>query len=417
MTEIKKIVSLHSGNLKISTNEEVEIIPDIIVMNEKEFERLFKMLEDGGSLGMPDQKLVLITNCSGKMDDNLQDSEIQRFKELYQEKLKFQQFKSGHDGTFSYTLNKSGIAQKYDFLLGSRPCLKSLGAFQIAVSCQSSKDILESIFTGKMQVRVPETIKIILTGKRMGRLVTSYDLGLTILKQLKDYPNGNYALEIYNSYKCYLHEESKLGLVRILINLGADFVFLINPEQTNYSDNNINLNYSNSIRKEFKSDYLGIIEINLEKITPMVVLPGFEITEVSNISGQRIKLDKIAIGGCLGGSLNTITQVANYLRRHEIKPDLQFCIYPSRHRTIAEMFPGDIVLDLTSKGIRVSPPACDFCYNPGKFALDRYSKGLFTLNPEFNLKNGYFASHFTSAASAITGMITDPVELSPRYGR
>src|SRR5258708_40325305 len=111
-----------------------------------------------------------------------------------------------------------------------------------------------------------------------------------------------------------------------------------------------------------------------------------------------------------------MVQVTNVVRGKRVHPSSSFVLFPGSHRILETMAHERVLADLISAGVLVSEPSCGSCAGLGHVPASG-SKSLRAFNRNFSGRSGvkddavYLCSSLVAAASALTGVITDPRSL------
>ncbi|HPX27296.1 MAG TPA: aconitate hydratase, partial [Treponemataceae bacterium] len=175
---------------------------------------------------------------------------------------------------------------------------------------------------------------------------------------------------------------------------------------------------------EMKADnnavYDKVIDIDLSKLTPLAAQPHSPdaVAPISEIKG--IKVNQVAIGSCTNSSLDDLARVAAIVKGKHIAPGVEAGIAPGSRTTLLMAEKAGILGELIRAGFRILESACGPCIGMG-FAPNSEGVSLRTFNRNFKGRSGtpdagvYLVSPETAAAAAVTGVITDPSELSTVY--
>src|SRR5436190_2269993 len=161
------------------------------------------------------------------------------------------------------------------------------------------------------------------------------------------------------------------------------------------------------------AEYDDQIELDLSSITPLVALPGSpdKVVPIEDVAGMAI--DQVTVGSCTNGSWHDMVQVTNVVRGKRVHPSISFVLFPGSHRILETMAHERVLADLISAGVLVSEPSCGSCAGLGHVPAAG-TKSLRAFNRNFSGRSGvkddavYLCSSLVAAASAITGVITDP---------
>lgn len=173
--------------------------------------------------------------------------------------------------------------------------------------------------------------------------------------------------------------------------------------------------------KELHADegakYSGLIEINLDKLEPLIALPHLpdKVVKVRDVVGKKI--DQVMIGSCTNTSLRDLMVVENILDNNKCSESVDVGIYPSTRTVQIESIKRGVFGTFLKAGARIFEPSCGGCNGSG-FAPSSNSVSLRTTPRNFLGRSGtktaevYLCSEATAAASAIKGCIFDPRDLN-----
>jgi len=161
------------------------------------------------------------------------------------------------------------------------------------------------------------------------------------------------------------------------------------------------------------AEYDAQIELDLSAVTPLVALPGSpdKVVPVEEVAGTAI--EQVMVGSCTNGSWHDMASVTSVVRGRRVHPSLSFVLFPGSHRILETMAREGLLADLLAAGVLVSEPSCGSCAGLGHVPAAG-SKSLRAFNRNFSGRSGvkddevYLCSSLVAAASAVTGVITDP---------
>ncbi|HET7343656.1 MAG TPA: aconitate hydratase [Methylomirabilota bacterium] len=168
------------------------------------------------------------------------------------------------------------------------------------------------------------------------------------------------------------------------------------------------------------AEYDEQIELDLSSIVPLVALPGSpdRVVPVDEVAGTAV--DQVAVGSCTNGSWHDMASVTDVLRGRRVHPSVSFVLFPGSQRILETMAREGLLADVIAAGALVSEPSCGSCAGIGHVPASG-SKSLRAFNRNFPGRSGvkgdevYLCSSVVAAASALTGVITDPRTLgAPR---
>jgi aconitate hydratase len=155
------------------------------------------------------------------------------------------------------------------------------------------------------------------------------------------------------------------------------------------------------------------IELDLGAIVPLVALPGSpdRVVPVDEVAGTAV--EQVMVGSCTNGSWHDMASVAGVLRGRRVHGSVSFVLFPGSHRILETMARERLLADLLAAGALVSEPSCGACAGIGHVPASG-AKSLRAFNRNFSGRSGvkgdsvYLCSSVVAAASALTGVITDP---------
>lgn len=168
---------------------------------------------------------------------------------------------------------------------------------------------------------------------------------------------------------------------------------------------------------ELKSDddavYDEIIEINLSELVPMAAMPHMpdNVKTVEEIG--NIEINQVCIGSCTNSSLMDMLKVASILKGKKIAPNVSLTISPGSMQVLNMLSLNGALSDILSAGARLLECACGPCIGMGQ-SPNSAGVSLRTFNRNFEGRSGtadagiYLVSPEVAAASALTGVLTDP---------
>ena len=156
--------------------------------------------------------------------------------------------------------------------------------------------------------------------------------------------------------------------------------------------------------------------IDLSSLSPLAACPHSpdNVKAVSELSGKKI--NQVCIGSCTNSSMLDMLTVAAMLKGKTVHPDVSLSISPGSKQVYTMLAECGALTDLIDAGARILECACGPCIGMG-FSPKSAGVSLRTFNRNFLARSGtadaevYLVSPETAAASAISGVFTDPTSL------
>jgi 3-isopropylmalate/(R)-2-methylmalate dehydratase large subunit len=164
--------------------------------------------------------------------------------------------------------------------------------------------------------------------------------------------------------------------------------------------------------------YADTIDIDMSTLEPQVVKPGYVAWNsggVAEVAGQHI--DQAFIGSCANGRLSDFAVAAEIVKGKQVAKGTRFLVTPGSQLIYKEAVRAGYVETLVEAGAVVTNSTCGACFGGHMGVLGDGEVCITASTRNFKGRMGspeadvFMASPATVAASAITGVITDPREV------
>ena len=314
-------------------------------------------------------------------------------------------FEAG-EGICHQLLIENDIARPGQIITGADSHSTSYGAVGALGTGIGSTDLAAVLLTGHIWLKVPETIKIEITGT-LPKGLQSKDLILTVLRET-GISGANYqAMEFSGEAIADLTLAGRITVANMMIEAGAKTGF-VHPD-------GLKLPYEfTPVLPDPDAVYRRKIKIDTTAIEPMVSRPHSpdDVVSVGEVEGKPVQY--AFIGTCVNGRLEDLQLAARILKGTKIHPGTRLLIGPSSRQVFLDAVRDGTAEILSMAGATFIPPGCGPCVGthsgvPGNdevviSAGNRNFKGRMG-NPNAAI---YLASPATVAASARDGQISDP---------
>lgn len=263
---------------------------------------------------------------------------------------------------------------------------------------------------GETWFRVPETIKITLTGK-LKEGVYAKDLSLWIIGRIGSAGANYLSIEYHGEGVRSLSISQRMTVANLASEMGAKNA-VFPPDEV------LAAFYGKKETKGVWADdgavYLKEISIDLNEVFPLVAAPHHvdNVKSLSELEGTL--LHQGLIGTCTNGRQEDLQEAAKILDGRQIKEGFQLLVTPASKKIYLQAMEEGVIQKLLTAGANVLSPSCGPCLGTGQgIPADGYNV-ISTSNRNFKGRMGnpnasvYLASPATVAISAITGVITDP---------
>jgi aconitate hydratase len=300
-----------------------------------------------------------------------------------------------------------------DMLLGSDSHTPLCGAAGMLAIGAGGLDVAVAMGGGPYFLTMPAVVRVWLTGE-LQPWVTAKDVILELLRRYSVRGGSGKIFEYGGPGVASLLAAQRMTIA----NMGAELSLTTSvfPSDEITRSFLTRLGRANDWRRQAPDDdaeYDDQIELDLSAITPLIALPGSpdKVVPIAEVAGMAI--EQVTVGSCTNGSWHDMSQVANVMRGKRVHPSISFVLFPGSHRILETMAHERLLADLISAGVLVSEPSCGSCAGLGHVPATG-TKSLRAFNRNFSGRSGvkddavYLCSSLVAAASAITGVITDP---------
>jgi 3-isopropylmalate/(R)-2-methylmalate dehydratase large subunit len=162
------------------------------------------------------------------------------------------------------------------------------------------------------------------------------------------------------------------------------------------------------------ASYDRAIEIDVSHLSPQIARPHTvdNVVGVEEVAG--LKVNQIVIGSCTNGRVDDLAAAAQIVRGKKVSKDVRMLIFPASWRVYRQCLKEGYLADLAEAGAVIMNPGCGCCLGVHQGALADGDVALSTTNRNFQGRMGnpksevYLCSPEVAAASALTGVISDP---------
>ncbi len=289
----------------------------------------------------------------------------------------------------------------------------ALGAFSFGIGATEMASVWSLGYA--VNIEVPETIKVVVNGK-MPPYVGAKDLILHIIGTLTAQGANYKVLEFHGETIRRMSTSGRIAICNMSVEAGATSGIVPGDEET--------VRYLREVAgvtdaiplvtPDADARYLRTVEVDVTKLEPQIACPHMvdNVKPISAVAGTRVQ--QIVIGSCTNGRLDDLEIAAGILRGKKVAAGTRMLVFPASGRIFAQALAKGYVQDFMAAGAVVMNSGCGPCLGVHEGALGDHETALSTTNRNFKGRMGnpksevYLCSPAVAAASAITGVITDP---------
>ena len=312
-------------------------------------------------------------------------------------------------------LERFGIPGKT--LIGSDSHTPTGGGLGMLAMGAGGLDVAVAMGGGAYYITVPEVIKVNLTGK-LSPYVAAKDIILEVLRILSVKGGVGKVVEYGGEGVKTLSVPERATITNMGAELGATTSIFPSDEIT-YEFMKAQSREQDWVEllPDEDAEYDRVIDIDLSTLKPLAAMPHMpdNVKSISEIG--KIKVDQVLIGSCTNSSLLDMMKVAKILKGKKVNPNVSLGIAPGSKQVLNMLALNGALADMIDAGARILESACGPCIGMGQSPCSS-GVSLRTFNRNFEGRSGtadgkvYLVSPETAAASAITGVLTDPTELT-----
>ncbi|MEN6561838.1 MAG: 3-isopropylmalate dehydratase large subunit [Acidobacteriota bacterium] len=320
-------------------------------------------------------------------------------------------------GVCHQVLPEQGFALPGLVIVGSdshTPSYGALGAFATGIG---RTETACTWATGEIWLRVPETMRIDLSG-RLGRGVFAKDLSLKLI--------GDHGAEMAN-YKAVefagpsaggFSVGARLTLANMSAEMGAkNGYFAPDDKALKWLEGRARQPFT-ALSSDPDARYESVLAVDLGALEPQVACPHTvdNVKPVAAVAGKPV--NQVLIGTCTNGRLEDLEAAAAILRGRKVHPAVRALVLPASWQVYREALASGALSALVEAGCVILNSGCGPCLGAHEGLMAAGEACLSTSNRNFRGRMGnrdseiYLASPATAAATAVTGRITDPREFS-----
>jgi len=318
------------------------------------------------------------------------------------------------DGISHQLVAESGLALPGDLVVGADSHTVTCGALNAFATGVGSSDLAAAMICGKIWLKLPESIKVILTGAVPVGVVAK-DMALIVVGKLGADGAMYQALEFHGSTVAGLSLEDRLVLSNMSVEAGAKAgLFAADQNTLDYLSGRTRRAYQPVVPDD-DAHYSSELTVDVSVLSPTVAIPHQpdSVVPVHAVAGTPIQM--VFLGTCTGGRVPDFHQAVAVLEAGGgVARGVQLVAIPASREVYLELLHDGTIARLATMGALIATPGCGPCCGTSGPVPGDGMNVISTANRNFKARMGnptasiYLASPATCAAAAVTGEITDP---------
>ncbi len=324
-------------------------------------------------------------------------------------------FEVGRVGIEHALLPEKGLVAPGEVIIGGDSHTCTYGAVNAFSTGVGQTDIGAAFASGDTWLKVPPAIKVVLKGK-LPKYVKGKDIVLTLIGKIGVDGARYQSLEFFGDI-AELTMDDRFTICNMAIEAGAkNGIFPCDEVTKEYLKDKVTRDYT-CFEADTDAVYEQTVEIELDKMKPVVAHPHLPENVFSVDESKNIKVDQVIIGSCTNGRLSDLAQAAEVLKGKKVHDDVRVIVFPATQKIYLQAIELGYIKTFIDAGVAVSTPTCGPCLGGHMGILAEGEIAIATTNRNFKGRMGhidskiYLASPYTAAASAILGRIASPEEV------
>lgn len=320
----------------------------------------------------------------------------------------------------SHAVHMQNFGRPGKTLTGSDSHTCAAGSLGMIAIGSGGLEVAMAIAGYPLYIKMPKVMGIHLTGS-LPKWVSAKDVILEMLRRYDVKGGVGYIFEYYGEGLKHLNAMDR----HVIANMGAE----LGATTTVFPSDEITKEFLQSqgrekdwieLKADKKSSYDEHAEINLSKLIPLIAKPTSpgNVVPVAEIAGQEVY--QTYIGSSANPGYRDFAIAAEIVKGQTVHPNVSFDINPTSRTILEELVRDGHLGSLIHAGARIHQAGCNGCIGMGQ-APATEKNSLRTVPRNFPGRSGtdedkvFLCSPETAAASALTGLITDPTTLDIPY--
>lgn len=417
MTITEKIIAAHAGKDYVRPGELVDVKIDLALANDVTAPGVIKEFKKIGVDQVFDaDKVVLVPDHFAPNRDVDSAQQCKVVREFAREKEITNYFEVGRMGIEHALLPEMGLVLPGDLVIGADSHTCTYGALGAFSTGMGSTDLAAAIATGETWLKVPPSIKFVLSGSPRP-WVGGKDYILYIIGMIGVDGALYKAMEFAGEAIEALSMDGRLTMCNMAIEAGGKNGIIAPDALTREYE----LGRSDRVYTEYASDpdadYERVYEIDVSAIEPQVAFPHLPSNARPLSEAGSVEIDQVIIGSCTNGRLEDLRLAAKVIRGRQVHKRVRMIVIPATQHIYSEAMHEGLFDVFLEAGAAVSTPTCGPCLGGHMGVLAAGERAVATTNRNFRGRMGhkdsevYLANPAVAAASAVAGRICGPDDI------
>ena len=419
MNITEKILAKSSGKKKVQPGDIVDATVDMVMVHDLTGPLAIEAFKCIGISKVWDNKKIVIILDHQVPAESVKAAELHKMLRFFAKEQGIRFYDVGRGGICHQVMPEKGHVVPGTVMVGADSHTCTYGAFGAFATGIGSTEAAAVFATGKIWLKVPETIRIKVHGK-FKRFVTPKDLILSLIGKVRADGATYKAVEFTGSTIRGMSMAGRMTLCNMTVEMGAKNGIVEPDESTlKFLEGRVKKPFE-TLKSDVGTAYERVMEFDVSGLEPTVACPASVdnvklASELSNVT-----VEQAFIGSCTNGRIEDLRLAAEVMKGKKVKDGVRTLVIPASQEVYRQAVKEGLVEIFTDAGALVCGSACGPCLGGHIGLLAAGETCVSTSNRNFIGRMGstqasvYLASPVTVAASALTGRITDPREVEAK---
>jgi 3-isopropylmalate/(R)-2-methylmalate dehydratase large subunit len=417
MTLSEKILAEHAGRPSVSPGELVMAKVDLALGNDVTSPIAIRAFRSTGAKEVfRKDRIALVADHFTPNKDISSAEQARVMREFAREHGIVHFYDVGRMGIEHVLLPDEGIVVPGDLVIGADSHTCTYGALCAFSTGVGSTDLAAAMISGEVWLKVPETLRIVLTG-RPGKWVDGKDVILHIIGKIGVDGALYRSMEYAGDGIANLPMAWRFTMTNMAIEAGAkNGIFPFDDATRAYSDGRAKRGYK-VVTADPDARYADEIRVDLSSLEPVVAFPHLPENTRPVSQAGNVPIDQVVVGSCTNGRIEDLRSAAEVMRGRKVHDGVRMLVFPATQEIYLQAVREGLVEVFVMAGAAVSTPTCGPCLGGHMGILARGERAIATTNRNFVGRMGhpesevYLSNPAVAAASAVLGRIGGPEEL------
>lgn len=408
-TLAEKIISKKIG--RVPSPGEIVVLPiDAAMAHDGTAPLMIKSFEEMGAKKVWDKKRAIFVIDHISPSSNEGTSALHRMMRDFAKRHGITLYDVG-EGICHQILPEKGYVFPGGVVVGADSHTCTHGAFAAFATGIGSTDMAAVFASGKLWFKVPETLRVNITG-RFKRNVMSKDAVIYAIGQVGADGATYKAVEYTGDTVEGMTMDSRMTITNMAVEMGGKTGLIASDRTTGqFLRGRIDVPFV-ELAGDKDARYLDVLEVEAEKLEPLLSCPHQvdNVKAVAEFEGRSV--DQVFIGSCTNGRLEDLRIAARVLKGKKVKA--RTIVMPATREVMLCALKEGIVEELVKAGCAFGVPGCGPCVGGHHGVPSQGEVVVSTTNRNFKGRMGcadsfvYLASPLTAAYAALNGKFTVP---------